>query len=313
MDLGNRERYKIHVFYINSMKKANVSEIVSKIKHTKVKIVTYNKTKHALVRDDCVKALQEMPEESVDLIITDPPYNMGLDYGGDYKDNLPWSIFYQNSKIWLAQTARVLAKSGSLYIITYPEIASRYLIYLEEGCGLKLKRWLTWQYPSNFGHSDRNFTKTQRTILFMVKDEKAYTFNKNFIIQPYKNPEVGKIKKRIKQGKRGRGSYDVLTDNDLNEIITTLPDVVRVNLLKNVSKERFTISKTDKQAGHPCQLPPLLLKILISVSSKPNDIILDPFAGTFMTNKIAASLKRNSIGIEINPNYMKFGIKRLNK
>lgn len=293
------------------MKKGNVSEVVSKINHTKVKIATYNKTKHALVTGDCVKALQEIPEGSIDLIITDPPYNVGLDYGKYYKDNLPWNKFYENSRIWLERLSKVIAQDGSLYIITYPEIASRYMIYLEEECGLKLKRWLTWQYPSNFGHSARNFTKTQRTILFMVKDNKTYTFNKNFIMQPYKNPGVSKIKERIKQGKIGRGSYDVLTEEDLKEITDTIPDVLRINLLKNVSKERFTVSKKNKFIGHPCQLPPLLLKILISVSSKPSDIVLDPFAGTFMVNKIAGSLERNSIGIEINPEYIELGLKRL--
>ena len=295
------------------MGSARFSEIVESISSGKVKTTIYNKTKHALVSGDCSKILYEMPEDSIDLIITDPPYNKGLNYGKYYKDSLPWDQFYKNSKIWLKQAAKVLANDGSFYIVTYPEIASRYLIYLEEECGLKLKRWLTWQYPSNFGHSNNNFTKTQRTILFMVKDDKNYTFNKNFIIQPYKNPNVSKIKKRIKNGERGRGSYDVLTEEDLKEIITIMPDVLRINLLKNVSKERFTISKRNKQIGHPCQLPPLLLKILISVSSKPKDIILDPFAGTFMTNKIAASLNRDSIGIEINPNYKKLGIKRLAK
>jgi DNA modification methylase len=278
-----------------------------------LKKIKIKKSIHYLIKGNSLKLLEKIPPNSINLVITDPPYNKGLDYGKYYDDSLSWDKFYENSKIWLKQVSKTLAKDGSLYIITYPEIASRYLIYLEDTCGLKLRRWLTWQYPSNFGHSTKNFTRTQRTILFMVKDSKAYTFNKNFIIQPYKNPEVSRIKKRIENGERGRGSYDVLTEEDLQEIIRIAPDVLRVNLLKNVSKERFTVSKLDKNVGHPCQLPPLLLKILISVSSKPNDMILDPFAGTFMTNKIAASLDRNSVGIEINPRYVKYGMKRLSK
>lgn len=278
-----------------------------------LKKIKIKKSIHYLIKGNSLKLLEKIPPNSINLVITDPPYNKGLDYGKYYDDSLSWDKFYENSKIWLKQVSKTLAKDGSLYIITYPEIASRYLIYLEDTCGLKLRRWLTWQYPSNFGHSTKNFTRTQRTILFMVKDSKAYTFNKNFIIQPYKNPEVSRIKKRIDNGERGRGSYDVLTEEDLQEIIKIAPDVLRVNLLKNVSKERFTVSKLDKNVGHPCQLPPLLLKILISVSSKPNDMILDPFAGTFMTNKIAASLDRNSVGIEINPRYVKYGMKRLSK
>lgn len=295
------------------MDKSNFSKTISNIKRGKVTKRVYNNTKHALIRGNCTHIMAEMPDNSIDLIITDPPYNKGLNYGKQYNDNLPWDQFYKNSETWLKLVSKVLAKDGSLYIVTYPEIASRYLIYLENECGLKLKRWLTWQYPSNFGHSDKNFTKTQRTILFMVKDDKKYKFNKNFIMQPYKNPDVLRIKDRIKKGKIGRGSYDVLTENDLEEITNTIPDVLRINLLKNVSKERFTVSRINKNVGHPCQLPPLLLRILISVSSKPGDVVMDPFAGTFMTNKIAGMLERNSVGIELNPRFVGYGKKRLKK
>ena len=124
------------------MKIQDVLRSAAMVKSGKATLFTYNDTKHVLIAGNCVNALAEMPDESVNLIITDPPYNMGLNYGRYYKDNLPWNKFYENSKIWLTQVSKVLAKNGSLYIITYPEIASRYLIYLEENCGLKLKRWL---------------------------------------------------------------------------------------------------------------------------------------------------------------------------
>jgi len=93
---------------------------------------------------------------------------------------------------------------------------------------------------------------------------------------------------------------------ELAEKSEGLIDVLEINLLKNVSKDRFN-------KKHPCQLPLALLKIFVKVSSNEGGILLDPFAGTFTLSAVAAQLKRNSIGIEINPNYVKLGLKRLGK
>jgi len=80
-------------------------------------------------------------------------------------------------------------------------------------------------------------------------------------------------------------------------------DVVLKNILKNVRKERKT--------WHGCQLPPELIEIFIRVSSNPNDIVLDPFAGTFTTSMVAKQLGRRSIGIELSKKYVNWGKSRL--
>jgi len=82
-----------------------------------------------------------------------------------------------------------------------------------------------------------------------------------------------------------------------------LDDVIRINLLKNVRKER--------KSWHNCQLPPELIEIFIKTSSNPGDVILDPFAGTFTTSMVAKKLNRRSIGIEISKKYVKYGKTRL--
>ena len=93
---------------------------------------------------------------------------------------------------------------------------------------------------------------------------------------------------------------------DLIELSKETVDVLDIDLLKNVSKDRFN-------KKHPCQLPLELLRILVKVSSNENDLLLDPFAGTFTLSAVAEELKRKSIGIEINPEYVKLGLKRLGK
>jgi DNA modification methylase len=266
--------------------------------------------KHLLINGNSADILKSFPNESIDLIFTDPPYNADLEYGSTYKDNLSWDKYYEQAKKWFKEYNRILSKTGSIYLMNYPEVNARLLPYLTDELGLKLQRWITWHYPTNIGHSKKNFTRSQRSILFLTKTNK-YVFNREKIIQPYKNENVGKIKERIKNGAKGRGAYDMLSFLDLLEMKIAdkhfdALDVHDVNLLKNVSKDRLN-------GKHPCQLPFELIKRFIEVSSNPGDTILDPFAGTFSTSFVASNLKRNSIGIEINPKYVKLGSVRLNK
>lgn len=254
---------------------------------------------HILYTGDCLDVLKKIRKESVHLIITDPPYNIGLKYGV-YKDRKSKDKFLEYLKERLEACVRVLKPNGTLYLISYPKINAYLMPFLDKN--LLFKRWLTWHYPSNIGHWKNNYTRSQRSILFYVKG-KDYIFNKQEIIQHYKNPEVKKIKERIKKGSKGRGSYDLLRFLDLIEIQKGIIDVYDFNLLKNVSK--------DRQKGHPCQLPLGLVKLLIKVSSNPSDKVLDPFAGTFMVSLAAKQLKRRSIGIELNPDFVTMGIKRL--
>lgn len=256
---------------------------------------------HILYTGDCVNVLKKIRKESVRLIITDPPYNIGLKYG-IYKDRKPKEKFLEYLEKRLMECVRVLKPNGTLYLISYPEINAYLMPFLDKH--LIFKRWLTWHYPSNIGHSKNNYTKSQRSILFYVKG-KNYTFNKQKMIQHYKNPEVKKIKERIEKGSKGRGSYDLLRFLDLFELQKGIIDVYDFHLLKNVCKER--------QSKHPCQLPLGLVKLLIKVSSNPGNTVLDPFAGTFMVSLAAKQLKRKSIGIEINPRFIKMGIKRILK
>lgn len=282
-----------------------MSQIKSLLSKGKTKEVKIGSNWHILANEDSLHLLKILPCESIDLIITDPPYNVGLDYGPYSKDRKQKDEYFAECKLWLKECARLLKNTGSFYLISYPEINARLLPFIEDELKLKFRRWITWHYPTNIGHSKKNFTRSQRSILFFTKSNK-YTFNRENIIQHYKNPEVKKIKERLKNGSLGRNSYDLLRLLDIAELNEGMIDVLDINLLKNVSKDRFN-------KKHPCQLPLSLLRIFVRVSSNENDVLLDPFAGTFTLSAVAKELNRNSIGIEINPNYIKLGLERLKK
>jgi len=149
------------------------------------------------------------------------------------------------------------------------------------------KRWITWHYPINIGHSPKNYTRSQRSILFCVKGEN-YKFNRDDIAVPYRNPNDKRIKNLIKSGSKGRAPYDVF----------------QFNIVKNVSREK---------TKHPCQIPQKFLEVLIKASSDKGDTVLDPFAGSFSTCLTAMRLGRNSIGIDINPEFVEIGRKLLTR
>lgn len=237
---------------------------------------------HKLICGDCLEVMTGMPDEGVDLIITDPPYNVGIDYGV-YKDTPSKRKEYiEWCKTWLKECIRLLKKQGSLYLFNYPENNAYLFPFLTEK--MIFRRWITWHYPTNIGHSPKNFTRAQRSILFLTKT-KEYTFNKAEIAVPYKNPTDKRILERLKNGSPGRTPYDIFL----------------FNMVKNVSKE-----KTD----HPCQVPVALIKILIKASSDEGDVILDPFSGSFSTCIAAKELNRCSIGIDINSEYVENAYKR---
>ena len=171
--------------------------------------------KHYLSNADCLDVLKQIPDKSVTLVITDPPYNIGLKYNS-YTDNVDWELYYKQLEERIKEIARILTDNGSLYWINYPEINARTMPLIDK-TNLIFRRWLTWHYPSNIGHSDKNYTRSQRSVLFYTKT-KDNIFNKDSIVQPYKNPNVEKIKKLIAQGKKGRNPYDTLEISDLMEI-----------------------------------------------------------------------------------------------
>ena len=290
---------------------SDIERIQKFLKAEKIKFLAKNnkKNSHLLINGDSSKILEHIPDEVVDMIFTDPPYNQNLPYGKTYKDNLDWEAYFKQAKNWFKEYNRILKKTGSVYIMNYPEVNARLLPFLVDELGLKLQRWITWHYPTNIGHSKRNYTRSQRSILFLTKTDN-YVFNRSKITQPYKNENVKKIKERMRKGAKGRGAYDLLSFIDLIEMKIvekdfSPPDIHDVNLLKNISKNRLN-------GKHPCQLPFELIKRFIEVSTNPGDIVLDSFAGTFSTSFVASSLNRNSIGIEINPKFVNLGKQRIN-
>ncbi len=223
---------------------------------------------------DSLDYMRSLPDGFVDLVITDPPFNIGKKYDS-YNDNLKFEEYLNWCYNWLDQLIRILKPNGTLYLFNYPENNAYLKVYLDKK--LKFRRWLTWHYNTNTGHSKINYTRTQHSILFYTKSDK-YTFNKEQVVQPYKNPTDKRIKKLLSNGKHGTGPYDVFI----------------FNIVKNVSKQ-----KTE----HIAQLPVELVEIFVKASSNPEQLIFDPFLGSGTTAVAAKKNNRYYLGCEISEKY----------
>jgi modification methylase len=233
-----------------------------------------------VVVGDCVDAMARLPASSVDLVFADPPYNLQL--GGDLRRpdhsrvdgvDADWDKFagfaeYDRfTRAWLAAAHRLLKPDGALWVI-----GSYHNIYrvgaLLQDLGFWLLNDIVWRKTNpmpNF--RGRRFTNAHETLLWCARSaESRYTFN-----------------------------YEAM--KALNEDLQMRSDWL---LPLCVGPERL---KEDGRKAHPTQKPEALLHRVLIASTRPGDLVLDPFFGTGTTGAVAKRLGRRFIGIERDPHY----------
>ncbi len=249
----------------------------------------YGNNDHKIYQGDVIEVLQtKIEDNSIDLIFVDPPYNIGKDFNGrkdkwtNDEDYLKWC--YQ----WIDLLLKKLKNSGSLYIMTSTQFIPYFDIYLRDK--IEILSRIVWSYDSSGVQAKNYYGSMYEPILFCVKDKKNYTFNSNDILVEAK---TGSKRKLIDYRKNPPQPYNT----------KKVPGNVW-----NFSRVRYRMPEYEK---HPTQKPIALLERIIKASSNEGDIVLDPFSGTFTTSYVAKRLNRRSIGIEIDEDYSKIGIRRV--
>lgn len=249
----------------------------------------YEKDGHTIIWGDAIQSLNLfVPDHSIDLIFIDPPYNIGKNFNGS-KDK--WSsdeAYLSWSYSWLDICLHKLKKNGSLYVMTATQNMPYFDIYLREKTNI-LSR-IVWFYDSSGVQAKKFYGSLYEPILFCVKDKTDYTFNANDILVEAK---TGAKRKLIDYRK------PVPTMYNTKKIPGNVWEIPRVRY------------RMDEYEEHPTQKPIALLERIILASSNPGDVVLDPFSGTFTTSYVAKTNNRKSIGIEIEEEYVKIGLRRL--
>jgi len=249
----------------------------------------FEKNGHVIIWGDAIDALvNEIPDGSVDLVFADPPYNIGKSFNGRENrwpsDEAYLSWCYR----WLELCIAKLKPNGSIYVMTATQNMPYFDIFLRRRICI-LSR-IVWAYDSSGVQARNYFGSLYEPILFCVKDKDNYTFNADDILV---DARTGATRKLI----------------DYRKPVPTRYNSKKVpGNVWNFPRVRY---RMEEYENHPTQKPITLLDRIIRASSNPGDIVLDPFSGTFTTSYVAKSIGRNSIGIEIEEEYVKIGLRRL--
>lgn len=249
---------------------------------------TYEANGHTVYHGDVLDILSSLPNQSVDLIFADPPYNIGKKYI-DFKDKWPSDeAYFSWCETWLACCIDKLKSNGSLYVMSSTQSMPFFDLYLRRK--LHVLSRIVWHYDSSGVQARNYFGSLYEPILYCVKDRQNYTFNADEIMVEAK---TGAKRQLIDYRKKVPAVY---SSKKVPGNVWYFPRV------------RYRMPEYE---DHPSQKPESLLERIILASSNKNDVVLDPFSGTFTTCAVAQRLGRQSIGIELQEAYIKIGLRRL--
>jgi adenine-specific DNA-methyltransferase len=254
---------------------------------------------------DAKDQLRKIPDESVKLIVTSPPYNVGK----EYEKRVSMEDYLDGQRAILNELVRVLDKNGSLcwQVGTYVRNGEVYPLDIEfyqsfKERGLKLRNRIIWHYRHGL-HATNRFSGRYETILWFTKGD-DYVFNLDSVRVParypgkrhYKGPKKGKPSGHP-LGKNPSDIWEIISD-DWNRGVWDIPNVKAGHPEKTVQ---------------PCQFPVELVERCVLALSKPGDVVLDPFAGVASTLIAALKHKRCAIGIEKKRHYHAIGLGRIRR
>ena len=281
--------------YIATLPKVATDKILSKVSHKP----HFSSNNFVLYLADCIDILNQLPENSVDMIFADPPYNLSnggftVHAGkrvsvnkGAWDKSKGFEDDYEFHKRWLAACRRVLKPEGTIWI------SGTYHSIYQCGHALQALRYhilndISWFKPNASPNlSGRYFTASHETLIWARKDPKAkHTYNYKHMKNSewsedfFKNP-----------GKQMRSVWHIPEQEDV--------------------WVQGTPKREEKIFGkHPTQKPLALLERIVLASTNPGQIILDPFTGSSTTGIAAVKHGRKFVGVDMEKDYLELSKKR---
>jgi adenine-specific DNA-methyltransferase len=255
---------------------------------------TFNQTDRIVVYSgDCIDLLKQIPDGSIQLIVTSPPYNIGK----KYEKKLKLNVYLEQQAAVIKECTRVLAERGSICWQVGNYVGNASIVPLDavlypifNNLGLIMRNRIIWHFEHGL-HCSTRFSGRYETILWFTKS-KNYIFNLDSVRIPQKYPG----KKYFKGPKAGQYFCNPLGKNpgDLWQI----PNVKSNHVEKTI---------------HPCQFPVELVERLVLSMSNEDDWIFDPFLGTGTTIVAAIRHNRKGAGAEFIPDYVDIAYERIYK
>ena len=262
-----------------------------------------NDRKIVLHHGDSLEFLKTVPDNSINLIVTSPPYNIGK----DYEEKVALKAYLKNQEIIIKQLYTKLKNEGSVcwevgnYVNNgeiYPLDIHFYDIF--KGLGMKLRNRIVWHFGHGL-HCKNRFSGRYETILWFTKTDN-YVFNLDSIRVPAKYPGKraykGPNKGKLSGNPLGKNPSDVwkILENDWATAFWEFPNVK---------------SNHPEKTIHPCQFPIELVERCILALTNKGDFILDPFCGVGTTLIAGLKHSRKVIGVDKELKYIKIAKQRI--
>ena len=226
-------------------------------------------TEQQIILADALDELPRVKAASVDLIIADPPYNLGKDYGNNH-DIKGFDEYLEFSRTWLNHAHRILKPHGTIYVFMGFRFVSYLYDILDRELGMFFNSWIVWHYTQGMGKT-KGFSPRHDDILMFTKSKK-FIFNLDVIRVPQKYY-------RERNNMRGANPGDVWQFSHVHYC-------------------------HENRQNHPTQKPEGLIERMVLASSREGAFVLDPFVGSGTTLRVCQQLNRRGCGIEINPEYV---------
>jgi len=240
---------------------------------------------------DCIAGMRALPDNFVDLVFADPPYNLGKDYGnGQMRKSRDEYADWTHR--WVSEADRLVKETGSIYVCSDWRYSGLLHSILESH--FIVKNRITWRREKGRG-SKRNWKNNMEDIWFCVKSER-YTFN----------VEAVKIRKKVIAPYRENGQPKDWVEKDGERYRMTCPPNIWIDTV-------VPFWSMSENTPHPTQKPQLVLERILKASSNRGEILLDPFMGSGTTAVVARRLGRRFLGFELNEEYVRLSMKRLDR
>ena len=262
-----------------------------------------------IINGDCVEEMGKMPESSIDLLVTSPPYNVGIDYD-THDDNQSMEDYWRFTEDWLTQSFRILKDDGRI-AINIP-----YEVNVQDRGGRVLFMSEFWSIMKKVGFKfyglvdlDENSPHRSKTTAWgsWMSPSSPYIYNpKECVILAYKKDRIKKIKGEpqwvaevvdVEQEDGTIKKKNIYQEEDKKEFMS----------LVYGQWEYFADTKQQTKATFSMDIPMKAIKIL----TYKNDIVLDPFCGSGTSVAAAEILHRRWVGIELSPNYCEVARERV--
>lgn len=284
---------EIPTFFGEPMLRGRFAEIGPQALDASTPALFYSHPNGEIWVGNAVAWLRSLKSGSVDLVFADPPYNIKK---AEWDSFASQQAYVEWSLQWIEQVARVLKPMGTLYVCGFSEILADVklpALRFFAGC-----RWIVWHYR-NKANLGSDWGRSHESILHFRKS-KQFTFNIDDIRVPYgrhtlRYPEHP----QAESSQYGHGKEQVWHPH------------ARGAKPRDVIEIPTTCNGMHEKTPHPTQKPEELVRKIVLVSSKPGDLVIDPFLGSGTTAVVAEQLRRRWMGCDLSPEYCQWAARRI--